>query len=43
MATDRRASVAATDRLVAIWSDHGMRFVTIPEMVAAADVGDDSV
>jgi peptidoglycan/xylan/chitin deacetylase (PgdA/CDA1 family) len=34
---DRRASVAATDRLVATWKDRGMRFVTIPAMVEAAD------
>jgi peptidoglycan/xylan/chitin deacetylase (PgdA/CDA1 family) len=40
---DRRASVAAADRLVATWKDRGMRFVTIPEMIEAADVGGGSV
>ena len=40
---DRRASVAATDHLVATWKDRGMRFVTIPEMAGAAGAGGDSV
>ena len=40
---EKRASVAATDRLIGTWADRGMRFVTIPEMVEAAGAGGGSV